>query len=260
MVGPCADLPSQQPPPCPFTACPPPAVPGTIWRYTTRRVLITEWVDGRSPSQLLAAAEAPIAMPDGSDDAAVAAAREARRAARRQVLSLVRMGVQCSLAQVRWLRWGAAMQSCDCWLRPSGGNVFNHHPACKTAGSHSSALATLPPCCPQLLVTGVMHGDPHSGNLLLRKVGAVAGCGSFPAVAAACGASVVIAERVLLPTPAFLRDHCRCQLDITAACHAAALHRSLTGIDTNNWHCRGPALPRRLTAGSATSTLGWWCA
>ncbi|PRW51014.1 putative aarF domain-containing kinase chloroplastic [Chlorella sorokiniana] len=100
------------------------AVPGTIWRYTTRRVLITEWVDGRSPSQLLADAEAPLAaLPDGdSDPAAVAAAqqaREARRAARRQVLSLVRMGVQCSLAQ--------------------------------------------------LLVTGVMHGDPHSGNLLLRK-------------------------------------------------------------------------------------------
>ncbi|KAL4425135.1 hypothetical protein ABPG77_008240 [Micractinium sp. CCAP 211/92] len=86
------------------------SVPGTMWRYTTRRVLVSEWVDGRSPSQLLAAAEAPAA--EGEE-------REARRQARRRVLSLVRMGVQCSLAQ--------------------------------------------------LLVTGVMHGDPHSGNLLLRK-------------------------------------------------------------------------------------------
>ncbi|KAL4447963.1 hypothetical protein ABPG75_005182 [Micractinium tetrahymenae] len=86
------------------------SVPGTMWRYTTRRVLVSEWVDGRSPSQLLAAAEAPAA--DGVEG-------EARRQARRRVLSLVRMGVQCSLAQ--------------------------------------------------LLVTGVMHGDPHSGNLLLRK-------------------------------------------------------------------------------------------
>ena len=197
-------------------------MPGTIWRYTTRRVLITEWVDGRSPSQLLAAAEAPIAVPDGSDDAVVAAAREARRAARRQVLSLVRMGVQCSLAQVRFLWWGAAMQSCDCWL--AGGTLkamlFNHNPACSTA-TH--------PLLPrfhhvQLLVTGVMHGDPHSGNLLLRKVGAVAGCNSFPAVAVACGASVVTAKGVLLPTHALLLDHCRRQLDITAACHAAALH------------------------------------
>lgn len=86
------------------------SVPGTMWRYTTRRVLVSEWVDGRSPSQLLAAAEAPVA--EGEEG-------EARRQARRRVLSLVRMGVQCSLAQ--------------------------------------------------LLVTGVMHGDPHSGNLLLRK-------------------------------------------------------------------------------------------
>ena len=87
------------------------AVPGTMWRYTTRCVLVSEWVDGRSPSQLLAASRAPT----GGDEAA----REARRACRRQTLNLVRMGVQCSLAQ--------------------------------------------------LLVTGVMHGDPHSGNLLLRS-------------------------------------------------------------------------------------------
>lgn len=105
-----------------------------MWRYTTRRVLVTEWEDGKSPSQLLAAADLPqggvslaSAVVDGED--------ERQRQARRQVLSLVRMGVQCSLAQ--------------------------------------------------LLVTGVMHGDPHSGNLLLRKVRrwVVVGC-----VAASTGA------------------------------------------------------------------------
>jgi predicted unusual protein kinase regulating ubiquinone biosynthesis (AarF/ABC1/UbiB family) len=90
-----------------------------MWRYTTRRVLVTEWVDGKSPSQLLAAADAPLPL-GGASAASGAAEDERQRQARRQVLSLVRMGVQCSLAQ--------------------------------------------------LLVTGVMHGDPHSGNLLLRKV------------------------------------------------------------------------------------------
>lgn len=67
-----------------------------MWRYTTRRVLVSEWVDGRSPSQLLAAAEAPVA--EGEEG-------EARRQARRRVLSLVRMGVQCSLAQVGGWGW-----------------------------------------------------------------------------------------------------------------------------------------------------------
>ena len=64
-----------------------------------------EWVDGQSPTQLLARSE-------GGPRGAVARAR---------ILSLVRMGIQCSLAQ--------------------------------------------------LLVTGVMHGDPHSGNLLLTHDG-----------------------------------------------------------------------------------------
>ena len=67
------------------------------------------------------------------------------RAARRRVLSLVRMGVQCSLAQ--------------------------------------------------LLVTGVMHGDPHSGNLLLRKVRR--GWGAGPALP--------------LPLPPSSLPPCRCR-------------------------------------------------
>lgn len=91
-----------------------------MWRYTTRRVLVSEWVDGRSPSQLLAAAEAPAA--EGEE-------REARRQARRRVLSLVRMGVQCSLAQVGtgWLRGvlvATARGPACCWaaaaMQPAG--------------------------------------------------------------------------------------------------------------------------------------------
>lgn len=61
-----------------------------------------EWVDGQSPTQLL------------SRSAGSASARQ-------RILSMVRMGIQCSLSQ--------------------------------------------------LLVTGVMHGDPHSGNLLLTRDG-----------------------------------------------------------------------------------------
>lgn len=96
------------------------SVPGTMYRYTTRHVLVSEWVDGRSPSQLLAAAQAPLMKQDrGRDDVAALEEKEQQRQSRRQILNLVRMGVQCSLAQ--------------------------------------------------LLVTGVMHGDPHSGNLLLRS-------------------------------------------------------------------------------------------
>lgn len=73
----------------------PPAFPA----FCSRRVLVSEWIDGRSPTQLLREEGA------GASD----------------VLSLVRMGIQCSLVQ--------------------------------------------------LLVTGCMHGDPHSGNLLLTKEG-----------------------------------------------------------------------------------------
>ena len=42
-------------------------VPGTMWRYTTRHVLVSEWVDGRSPTQLLAAAEQELAESAGSE-------------------------------------------------------------------------------------------------------------------------------------------------------------------------------------------------
>jgi aarF domain-containing kinase len=73
----------------------PPAIP----ELCSRRLLISQWIDGRSPTQLLTTEGA------GASD----------------VLSMVRMGIQCSLVQ--------------------------------------------------LLVTGCMHGDPHSGNLLLMPDG-----------------------------------------------------------------------------------------
>lgn len=73
-----------------------------MYRYTTRHVLVSEWVDGRSPSQLLAAAQAPLMKQDrGRDDVAALEEKEQQRQSRRQILNLVRMGVQCSLAQVR---------------------------------------------------------------------------------------------------------------------------------------------------------------
>lgn len=130
-------------------------MPATVWRYTTRRVLITEWVDGASPSQLLAKAEVALGA-DASEEE-----RQRRRAARRRVLSLVRMGVQCSLAQVR--AWGGDVKASGCTV-----DVAAHAPAARPQrwprpGPRPCA------CCPQLLVTGVMHGDPHSGNLLLRR-------------------------------------------------------------------------------------------
>ncbi len=74
-------------------------IPAPIEALCTDRVLISEWVDGKSPNQLVV---------DGSNTDG-------------QVLNLVRMGIQCSLSQ--------------------------------------------------LLVTGCMHGDPHSGNLLLTEDG-----------------------------------------------------------------------------------------
>jgi predicted unusual protein kinase regulating ubiquinone biosynthesis (AarF/ABC1/UbiB family) len=79
------------------------AVPRVYGALTTRRVLVSEWVDGRSPAQLLAARRAG---EPGADAL---------------TLAMVAMGIQSSLAQ--------------------------------------------------LLVTGVMHGDPHSGNLLLARDG-----------------------------------------------------------------------------------------
>lgn len=178
-------------------------MPGIVWRYTTRRVLVTEWVDGRSPSQLLAAAEAELpSEADGADGAAVAAAAEARRQARRQVLSLVRMGVQCSLAQ--------------------------------------------------LLVTGVMHGDPHSGNLLLRKVGALGGgaagwrrAGLGPALKRWCG------------MPA---DRPRAAASAAAAMRLTAQRSPSVPHPQHSLSCGLTPHPRRPTAGCATSTLGWWCA
>ncbi|GAB4815406.1 hypothetical protein N2152v2_002452 [Parachlorella kessleri] len=81
-------------------------VPEVVRELTTRRVLVMEWVDGQSPSQLLSKS---------------AAGDRRSAAARARILSLVSMGIQCSLSQ--------------------------------------------------LLVTGVMHGDPHSGNLLLTPDG-----------------------------------------------------------------------------------------
>ena len=74
--------------------------------YPGCRVLVMEWVDGQSPSQLLSKS---------------AAGGRRSAAARSRILSMVSMGIQCSLSQ--------------------------------------------------LLVTGVMHGDPHSGNLLLTPDG-----------------------------------------------------------------------------------------
>lgn len=74
-------------------------IPTPIEALCTDRVLISEWVDGKSPNQL---------VKDGTNTDG-------------QVLNLVRMGIQCSLSQ--------------------------------------------------LLVTGCMHGDPHSGNLLLTDDG-----------------------------------------------------------------------------------------
>lgn len=53
-------------------------VPRMMTRLCTRRVLVSEWVDGRSPTQLLASGDA------GTTD----------------VLALVRKGIQCSLAQL----------------------------------------------------------------------------------------------------------------------------------------------------------------
>ena len=72
------------------------------------RVLTSEWVDGKAPAQLLEASTSSTS------------ARE-REAAAAQLLALVQMGVQCSLAQ--------------------------------------------------LLETGVVHADPHPGNLLLAPSG-----------------------------------------------------------------------------------------
>ena len=74
-------------------------IPTPLVELCTDRVLISEWVDGKSPNQL---------VQDGTNTDG-------------QVLNLVRMGIQCSLSQ--------------------------------------------------LLVTGCMHGDPHSGNLLLTEDG-----------------------------------------------------------------------------------------
>lgn len=77
-------------------------VPAVFKELTTEKVLVSQWIDGIGPSALLSSQKTdPIA--------------------RRQILNMVRMGIQCSLAQ--------------------------------------------------LLSTGVMHGDPHSGNLLLTRDG-----------------------------------------------------------------------------------------
>ncbi len=190
-------------------------MPGTIWRYTTRRVLITEWVDGRSPSQLLTAAEVPLTPPpEGSTDPAAAAAyeqeREQRRQARRQVLSLVRMGVQCSLAQVSsacrgrvgvgiGAEIGCPKVCAGSWLalliqvrQPTFSPAYwQLAPSTHIRAAALPATLLLDAPLPathlpalQLLVTGMMHGDPHSGNLLLRKVCRTCCCCCFPAPAA----------------------------------------------------------------------------
>lgn len=78
------------------------SVPRVIIGYTTRYVLVSQWIDGEGPSSLLSR-------------------QHTDKSARKCLLSMVRMGIQCSLAQ--------------------------------------------------LLSTGVMHGDPHSGNLLLTADG-----------------------------------------------------------------------------------------
>eukprot|EP00889_Picochlorum_renovo_P008621 jgi/Picre1/35651/NNA_003112.t1 len=73
-------------------------IPAPVEELCSDKVFVSEWIDGKSPSQLM----------DNGD------VRDNPK-----VLNLVRMGIQCSLSQ--------------------------------------------------LLVTGCMHGDPHSGNLLLTN-------------------------------------------------------------------------------------------
>lgn len=82
-------------------------VPAVVEGLTTQRVLVTQWIAGMSPTQLLASKGTSDGMscPVGSGP----------------VLSLVRMGIQSTFSQ--------------------------------------------------LLVTGVIHGDPHSGNVLLQTDG-----------------------------------------------------------------------------------------
>lgn len=57
-------------------------VPRVVAELTSQRVMVSEWVDGRSPTQLLAARKDSSDSPDG------------------RILSMVRMGIQCSLAQL----------------------------------------------------------------------------------------------------------------------------------------------------------------
>ena len=70
--------------------------PRAIPQLCTQKVLVSQWVDGRSPSQLL------VPQPDGAAaaPAAEAAAAAAPGGVSAQVLALVRMGIQCSLSQL----------------------------------------------------------------------------------------------------------------------------------------------------------------
>lgn len=60
--------------------------PRAVTELCTRKVLVSEWVDGRSPSQLLMPQKAGESAEDENSNS--------------DVLSLVRMGIQCSLAQL----------------------------------------------------------------------------------------------------------------------------------------------------------------
>ena len=161
-------------------------MPGTIWRYTTRRVLVTEWVDGRSPTQLLADAEAPLVPPPaGSDPAAVAAqeqeARERRRQARRQVLSLVRMGVQCSLAQVRGDGQGQHDRAAESLVvRPAAAGAWQLGWLCKqshghTACTHHSHTPALLPCLARSLLPAAAGDGRDARRPTLRQPAAAQG-------------------------------------------------------------------------------------
>ncbi|CAD7698247.1 unnamed protein product [Ostreobium quekettii] len=82
--------------------------PEVVHRLTTKRVLTTKWVHGFSPTELLRVANSNSTSADDLQAAAMA---------KRAVLNLVDMGIECSLCQ--------------------------------------------------LLDTGVMHADPHPGNIML---------------------------------------------------------------------------------------------
>ena len=69
------------------------ATPPIIWELTTRRVLVTGWMDGDAPAALLKeAATASAAEVDRNPGGSAAAAARVRR--------MVEMGIECSIAQL----------------------------------------------------------------------------------------------------------------------------------------------------------------